>query len=344
MNDAARKILAVILVALAGVVGITVTVVDNGDDRDPKTPKRTVTIKLDRSAAPGVQAKTVEVPKTAIVEAQQSTEIGTGENLRDESPPGIPEKVLDANDAVEEKIAESDQLPIVTPLAAPSQRGCHSRFVRNYSSRRGVAPRWIVIHLTVSPNLPGLRDLLGLTALANNPRSQVSWTYAIDRDGNCFYSVRESDKPWTQAAANPFSIGIENVNTTREFPFMRPAGYRKLGLVVSDAAKRWNIPLRLGSSRNCAPGRAGILSHAMLGACAGNHSDIGSHDGPPNGSHPELRKIIGYAIAARRQSAPKLTKKAKWSLRHAALHKIRRPLTRTERSKNRAYHRLLRRR
>lgn len=334
-----RKILAAVLVAIA-TVGVTIVVTDNGPDHEPGKPRRTIEIRIDRSAKAGVQAATLEVQKTDVAAATKASSGDGSDNLRDETPAGVPDSVLDANDDVEQKIAESDQLPIVTPDAAPTQRGCLSRFARNYSSRRGVAPRWIVIHETVSPNLPGYRDLLGLLARANDARAQVSWTYNIDRDGLCFYVVRESDKPWTQAAANPFSIGIEVVNSTREFPFMKPAGYRKLGLVVSDAAKRWNIPLALGSARNCAPGRAGIISHAMLGPCGGGHVDINSHD---NANHDELRKIIGYAIAARRASAPKLTKKAKWSLRHAALHKIarKRSLTRAERAKNRRYHALL---
>jgi hypothetical protein len=356
MSGRTKAALVALLVIVFGALGVNIVV-----DENESPPPTTTTITVDKSAKPGMQEQELTVPKTAEAIAGKAPELQ--EDLKDETPEGVPNEVIEGAREKADELAASDQLPIVTPDAAPVQRGCESHFVRNYSSRRGVAPRWIVIHETVSPNLPGVRDLLGLTARANDPRSMVSWTYNIDRDGNCFYVVRESDKSWTQAVANPFSIGIEVVNTTREQPFMKPVGYRKLGLVISDAAKRWNIPLVLGSAKGCAPGQAGIISHAMLGSCGGGHVDINAHDCSASydecqkarlALHPGLRTILGYARRARESQRPKLTKQAKWSLRHAALHKQYKVQCRTKRqrsgtackqlrSRNRAYHRLLHR-
>src|SRR5881275_3344711 len=40
-----------------------------------------------------------------------------------------------ASSRAQDELAHNDQLPVVSPDAAPVQRGCVSRFVQNYSSR-----------------------------------------------------------------------------------------------------------------------------------------------------------------------------------------------------------------
>lgn len=298
-----RQLIPILLVLVGAALGVTIVVVDEDGGGQPEQ----IIIKVDGGDADTKADDSLAVPPAAAEVAENAEE--TLENLRDEAPVGVPQADLNNADRVADDLAASDQLPIVSPDAAPEQRGCSSRFVRNYSSRRGVRPRWIVIHYTVSPNLPGVQDLLGLTARANDPASQVSWTYNIDRDGNCFYVVRESDKPWTQATANPFSIGIEIVNSGKESPFLLPGGYKKLGLVISDAAKRWEIPLRRGSVNGCAPGKAGIITHQMLGPCGGGHVDI---------SPFALDPIIRAARAAR---TPPCGEKCRARRIHAETHR-----------------------
>lgn len=263
-----------VLVTLLSIAGGTAAVIDSDDNGSPS-----VTIHVDGKDKDRKADDTVRVPidaPGALPGPQAAAQVKEAGNLRDESPPGVPDAALDAAREQQEGLAHDDNLPIVQPDAAPSQRGCSSRFVRNYSTRRGVKPRLWVAHYTVSGNLPGIADLLGLTALANRGSSKVSWTYNIDRDGNCFYTVRESDKPWTQATFNSVSIGTEFVNTGREFPFLKPAGFAKAGIVISDSTKRWGIPLRLGvvNTRTCTVTRAGIVDHHMLGPCGGGHFDI----------------------------------------------------------------------
>jgi hypothetical protein len=321
LNQWQRKLLTILVTIAAALAGVSiVSTDDNGGGRPEKT---TVTIHVDRSADPGIQGKALQVPEEAVAEAADSPEL---EPLL--SVANVPAATIEHVREVEDRLAANDQLPIVTPDAAPQQRGCTSNFVRNYSSRRGVAPRWIIVHETVSPNLPGIEDLLGLTARANDPRTQVSWHYNIDRPGNCFYTVRESDKAWTAAAANSFGVQIEFVNTTREFPFLLPAGYAKAGLVMSDIAARWHIPLALGKVNDCAPppDGAGVISHAMLGFCGGGHVDINSHDGS---DHAELRRLIAAAKAARKPPCGKRCRAKKRQRavvagrvrHHEALHK-----------------------
>jgi hypothetical protein len=164
---------------------------------------------------------------------------------------------------------------VVQPAAAPSQRGCVSHFVVNYSTRRGVAPREIVLHETVSRDVAGWADVNAITALFNSPRSQASSNYVIDREAHCAYIVRESDKAWTQAAGNPWSISFEIINPASSAApnLIGGPGRRLLLGIIVDISKRWDIPLRRGAVSSCVPSRAGIIDHFQWGQCGGGHVD-----------------------------------------------------------------------
>lgn len=269
------------LVAVLAAAGITVTAVDNGPDHDPTKPSRTVTIRVDGNDVDRKADDLLVVPKDAAAQAARADELDGG--LRDETPKGVTDEAIDAGQEQQDRLVQNDQLPPVSPDAAPSQRGCSSRFVVNHSSRRGVAPRLWVIHWTAGPNRPGIEDLLGYTAQANNPASQTSWHYLIDRDANCFYQVRESDKAWTAAGFNSTTINVEIVNRGVPFdpPLLGPAALRKLGVVISDSAKRWKIPLRRGAVSGCSVTRSGIVDHNTLKACGGGHPDVFSYNLDP---------------------------------------------------------------
>lgn len=160
--------------------------------------------------------------------------------------------------------------------AVTSQRGCRTRFVRNRSSRGGARPALLVMHFTVSPNRFGPGDVDGITNFFNRARSRASSNYVSDAEGNCNYIVSEGAKAWTQGAFNPWSISWEVINTGRELTYAGAGngpGMRKLGLTVSDAARRWGIPLRYGATKGCRIVRSGIVDHESLG-CGNNHTDI----------------------------------------------------------------------
>ena len=213
----------------------------------------------------------IDVPKKAVDDALKRIE---DRNLRTENPVDVPSSQLDAAREQQEELARTDQLPIVTPDAAPTQRGCTTRLVRNFSSRRGVRPRVFVLHYTVSANRPGWSDVNAIVGLFDKAAFQASSNYVIDNEGNCAYIVRESDKAWTQAAANPVSISVEVVNTGREATYAATAGLRKIAMVASDAMKRWEIPVQTGSVVGCVVKRAGLVDHKSLGPCGGGHTDI----------------------------------------------------------------------
>lgn len=289
-----RTLIVAAIAALLG-AGAALTIVVSDDNG------HTITVRVGATAAPtasrvdtnataaGRQEGVVAAPAAAVKQAA-STELGDHEDARNETPPGVPADELEAGREQQDRLAANDQLPAVTPDAAPSQRGCTTALVRNYSTRRGVKPRLWVIHYTVSPNRPGIGDVNAVVNLFNTPSFAASSNYVIDREGNCKYIVRESDKAWTQAAANPFAISVEIINSGREGSLISGAGLRKLGQVISDSAKRWDIPLRVGAVNGCSVARSGIVTHEMLGTCGGGHVDVSPYP---------LAPVIAAAKAAR---------------------------------------------
>lgn len=300
-----RQVLAA-LVALVATVSITIAVTDYGPDHPPDKPRSTVTITVGSARGP-VQ---VTAPAAAVRQAAKS-EIAGHVGARDETPEGMSNAQVERSIEKQDEAAQSDQLPLVSPLAAPQQRGCVSNFVVNFSSRRGVAPRWIVIHYTVSHNLAGWGDVNAIVALFNRPAFQASSSYVYDYEGNCAYIVRESDKPWTQAAANPWSISFEVVAFGNEGRFVTGQPLAKLGGIIRDIAVRWKIPLRHGgTSSSCTPTAAGVMQHADFGVCGGGHHDIQPYDLAPiiaaaqKAENPTCAKVHAYRVR-RREHKPK---------------------------------------
>lgn len=221
----------------------------------------------------GTAERQVTVPQAALEQAKQ-TMLDDHDHARTENPPGVTPAQLDASREQQERLAASSALPNVTPDAAPQQRGCTTRLVQNYSSRRGVPPRIFVLHYTVSPNRPGWSDVLAVAGLFDRPAFQASSNYIVDAEGHCLYIVRESDKAWTQAAANPYAISVEVINTGHEPSYAGKAGLEKIALIVHDAAHRWHFPIQQGAVSGCLVTRPGIVDHHSLGACGGGHFDI----------------------------------------------------------------------
>lgn len=271
-----RGLLVAILAFVAYVATILILA---ADDKDPVRPG-SVTVAIDNADPGTARDDRMRVPESAV-DAAESTEVGAHDGQKDETPVGAPPAEIDAAQDQQERLAQDDQLPLVSPLAATSQEGCRSRFIQSHSSRRGVAPRLLVAHITVSPNRPGWSDVDGITAYFARSSTAASSHYVIDAEGHCNYIVRESDKAWTQAAANPVSIAVEIINTGREGRLMDPAGYAKLGRVFADAAKRWEIPVRRGVVNGCTIVKSGIVMHRDFGSCGGGHVDIAPYDLEP---------------------------------------------------------------
>lgn len=263
MNRTFAGALAVIIAVSAFGVGLAVA----PEDHPPK-PDATLTVPVDGLDAGSAPDRKVEVPRTLVNEIAPKVE-----DQLNAPPAATPNSQLQGAQDAAHAIRRS-QAPLPTAGASAGFKGCRTSFVRNQSSRRGVRPQWQVLHLTVSPNRPGWSDVDAIVALFNRSSSQASSNFVIDAEGHCAYIVPIEAKPWTQAAANPFSVSYEIVNTGGEARYLGLAGMAKLKSVVHEVARRTGIPLRRGSTNNCAPGRSGLVQHRDFGICGGGHVDI----------------------------------------------------------------------
>jgi hypothetical protein len=251
-------------IGLVAAFGIGVAVAPD----DKPALDKTLTVHVDGLDANAKPDRTVEVPRAVVNQAAP-----TVEDQLNIPPAATPQSQLEAAQDAANAIRGS-QAPLPTAGASAGFKGCRTSFVRNQSSRRGVRPQWQVLHLTVSPNRPGWSDVNAITALFDRSSSQASSNFIIDSEGHCAYVVPIEAKPWTQAAANPFSVSYEIVNTGGEAVYLGAAGMAKLRSVVHEVARRTGIPLRRGSTNNCAPGRSGLVQHKDFGICGGGHVDI----------------------------------------------------------------------
>lgn len=334
MNKQTKRLLVLVIAGALSLVGaITISVTSSTDETGHKS--RSVVLHVDGKDRDRARDDTVTVPRAAIDQAKQG-DLGDhlAAGLRDESPPGVSPVEINASIKKQERLAANDQLPIVQPDAAPVQRGCRSEFVRNYSTRRGVRPREWTLHYTVSPNRPGWSDVNAVVALFNTSRSQASSNYVVDAEGHCAYIVRESDKAWTQAGGNPYSISVEIINSGHEETLAGSAGLKKVGLIISDSAKRWQIPLSRGIVAGCIPVKPGIIQHKDWGLCGGGHFDIAPFSVAP---------VIQAAVAARSGGCSARCRRARdlrkrHRVTHLSLRTAKGSARRKLRTRNRALH------
>lgn len=130
--------------------------------------------------------------------------------------------------------------------------------VRNHSARPpGAEINCVVLHDTQTLNVAGV------IAWFNDPSSQVSAHYTIDRDGTIYRHVDEARKAWHAGRSslwgmddlNVDSVGIELVDADDREPYPDA----QLGALVDlteDLCRRHPIPLnRIIGHQHVAPGR-----------------------------------------------------------------------------------------
>lgn len=140
-----------------------------------------------------------------------------------------------------------------------------------WSSRGGVRPTEFVLHYTA-----GNGTAESIDAYFRRTRA-ASATYLLEPSGHCRQEVPESQKPWTQLAANPYAISVEIVTTgwniSRDqwlaMPIFRN-GY--LASLMRDSMGRWGIPIRRVDPVGCnfIPG---YTDHNAL-ECGNDHTDV----------------------------------------------------------------------
>lgn len=140
------------------------------------------------------------------------------------------------------------------------------------SSRGGVKPRLIVLHITVSHNRPGNADVKAIADYFGRLSTQASSHLIVDAEGNSCRCVPDSAKAWTQAAYNPQSLSIEQVEYADKprsaWLSENAKGLDETAKFVAAWSVQYGIPLRLGTS-------SGVCQHRDLGAAGGGHVDCG---------------------------------------------------------------------
>jgi hypothetical protein len=140
------------------------------------------------------------------------------------------------------------------------------------SSRGGVKPRLNVLHITVSHNRPGSGDVKAIADYFGKLSTQASSHLIHDAEGNDCRCVPDEAKAWTQAAYNPQSLSIEQV----EYSDKPRADWLKNNARGLDNTAQWvaywsvkyGIPLTKSTTR-------GVCQHRDLGAAGGGHVDCG---------------------------------------------------------------------
>lgn len=146
----------------------------------------------------------------------------------------------------------------------------------NRSSRNGARPRIITIHSTESPNRPGSSDLLSVANWLCTTAAKASSNVIVDDEGRSVRLVPDSQKAWTQAWWNPWSLSIEQIGFAHQTEWTRNE-IRECARWCALWNKRFNIPLRKAKV-NTSTGvilNAGVIRHSELGVRGGNHSDPG---------------------------------------------------------------------
>lgn len=275
-------VLGMVLAIVGSGIALTVSVTDDNG----KTTVKEYKFQVNEAAnsADNEPTKTLTVPQPVILQTA-----GVLERELLLPPPGVTQQQLDDAAAAERRISLNKQ-PLPTAGATAGIPGCVSKFVRNQSSRRGVRPSQYWLHYTVSPNRPGWSDVNAIVGLFDRSSFQASSNFVIDAEGHCAYIVPIEAKAWTQAAANPFAISFEVINTGSESAYLQTPGYDKLRSVLRELRTRTGIPLRRGSFVQCHPTSSGIVQHKDGGICSGGHHDISPF------SVPQVISIVSAPI------------------------------------------------
>lgn len=224
---------------------------------------------------------------------------------------------------IESHLAEPGDTEARLPrsLAPPAPMpGCRTELNQHNFSVRTAPVREIAAHYTVSANRPGWGDVESVEDFLDLTSTQASAHFIIDAEGHCAYTVPVALKAWTEAGGNSFTVGIEFIGTGAEGQ-LSAAALTEGARVIVEVAKHFAIPLQLGDVTGCTPRRAGLVDHAMYGACGGGHHDIRPYYGTnvvrrAAEDHQALDPLINAARALARPHVTAAQAHAKACLDH----------------------------
>lgn len=273
-------LIVAVLTALIA-IGVTITIVQPDSTPSHPKPGKTIHVTLGGPKVTSLgKTKVTTIPLAPeaqkILNAQKA-ENAAGDTAAAESKLNAPNPSPQAV-AKAKSVQPSGQpaIPAHVPLASAYQPGCKTAFVRNYSFRHGAPIDLGVIHWTGSPITGGPAGGLSTVSWFDQIAAQASSSYVTDQAGRCWYTVPETLKAWTQAAANPWSVSVEIVNPGVLPLFRTAAAEEAVVKLMIGWHHRWGIPYRYGRvNSNCVPVVSGFLAHRDLGPCGGGHPDVG---------------------------------------------------------------------
>lgn len=301
------------LAALLVVGGLVITFTDSDGDGKPDS----VTITIGQANKQG-QTKNIEVTadtdqqldpaqvqedKASAPEADETpsadapADLDLHEDMKDETPPGVPVEVIEAGKDKTEEIAD-ETLNEPKPPAGAQAYSCRPHYVVNQSALNG--PRvGTALHFTVSN--PG--SINAIWRLFNTPSFGASSNYGMELTGECQEWVPKNRKAWAQGAANSAYFSIEIVTKDLTAEQWRNSPMIKRGILaalVRDLNRSVGAPLKLVDPNGCvwAPG---IVDHDRL-ECGNTHWDVGNNFPWPLFIRQVRQGVCGNACELRKRN------------------------------------------
>lgn len=293
------RYLAVLTATILAGLGIGFAITDGDGDGTPD--RLTLTVPTERPALlPGEFAAETGAHghvHTGGLPAAQSNDI-PGATREQEAGRRAASETLTADDTY-------DTSRVLQGAAAePARLKCYTPM--NGGLRPLSAIKLGVVHVTVSPNRPGLSDVLGLCGFFKRVKASPTWT--VDNEGNSAENVPLERIPWTQAWYNRPSCSIEFVGSTG-----RPgegaaewtdAQYREGARLLARCFKLAGIKVQRGAvTSKGVITRAGVITHQELGRLGGAHTD----PGPKFDMARFMTLVRTYAVAATAGGIPNTT-------------------------------------
>jgi hypothetical protein len=278
-----RRLAALLALALTLAGYVTVQLVDdNGDGRPDRVhvePATTATLQSPAGAPVHVPLTAAEVTK-ATPDNGELAQLAAGDIPLSDSTPnvaGVDEAQTKADNAARADDQTYDTSGVLKGgTAEPAHLTCHTP--GHGAARVLSAIRLGVVHVTVSPNVFGIKDVAGLCGYFAGQKLSATWI--VDNEGNSAENQPLGITPWTQAFYNTYSCSIEFVGYTgrpgQGASSWTDVQYREGARLMAQCFKKAGVPVqRAIVTAGGHIQRAGVITHQELGILGGGHSDPG---------------------------------------------------------------------
>lgn len=288
---------ALIVLVFGVVIGISV---DSGDGG--KT--HTIHITTKAPAPIAQQAPEGDLQQEAPPASDPHATIAPQDSdLRDQTPPGVSQDVLQAGKEKTDKLGTDAG---VSDTAQPVGGAQNYSVTKDFSGHvysdffSNVTPTEFCLHYTVSPNITGWGDVRGVQGFFKRTMA-ASATFIGDFEAHILQMVPLDHKAWTQGAFNPFcrasfEIIATGKETRQQWLNSTLIKGHKLSSLMHDVMKMYHLPLKFVDPVGCAA-IPGYTDHHHI-ECGNNHTDVA-----PNFPFDVLKKQLAESFAPKPISA-----------------------------------------